>query len=275
MNIPDFLYDFENQKVLKPEYDTDWQDELYRNAPTHRHNISIAGGSNRVKYQISLGYQDQEGIIVTTGQKRLNVRSNIDIDVNKRLKVGTSLASTSTWNREVREGRFHIGPILGALVYAPIFKPYNEDGSFAKNEMGSMSSMYALQSIENPVALASETKINRNGVRNTYNVFGTYELVDNLFLKANLNLQFYGEIRILSTYQLIKRKISTLFSPSYSGCLCRAKNTNVSDYLGEFTLNYNKSFNDIHNFSGVAGYSLQYHKNDVLEVNAKDFRTIT
>ncbi len=273
VNIPDFLYDFENQKVLKPEYDTDWQDELYRNAPTHRHNISIAGGSNRVKYQISLGYQDQKGIIVTTGQKRLNVRSNIDIDVNKRLKVGTSLASTSTWNREVREGRFHIGPILGALVYAPIFKPYNEDGSFAKNEMGSMSSMYALQSIENPVALASETKINRNGVRNTYNVFGTYELVDNLFLKANL-----GTYNFTEKYEFYQpTSLSSGRYPPYSpqaiaAAYARAKNTNVSDYLGEFTLNYNKSFNDIHNFSGVAGYSLQYHKNDVLEVNAKGFQ---
>lgn len=41
--IPEFLYDFENQRVITPEYDTDWQDELYRNAPSQRHHISVNG----------------------------------------------------------------------------------------------------------------------------------------------------------------------------------------------------------------------------------------
>lgn len=50
-----------------------------------------------------------------------------------------------------------------------------------------------------------------------------------------------------------------------------AKNTGVKDYLGEFTLSYNKSWNDIHNFSGVAGYSLQQNEKDVVEVKATGF----
>jgi TonB-linked outer membrane protein, SusC/RagA family/TonB-dependent outer membrane receptor, SusC/RagA subfamily, signature region len=273
VNIPDFMYDFQNQKVLQPQYDTDWQDELYRNAPMHRHNLSVSGGSNKIRYQLSLGYQDQEGIIVTTGQRRLNLRSNVDVNVNDRFKMGANISSTSTWNREVREGRFDQGPILGALVYAPIFKPYNEDGSFAKNEMGAMSSMYALQSIENPVALATETKINRNGIRNTYNIFGTYEVMDDLIFKANLGT--YNSTEKYEFYQ--PTSLSSGSNPPYSpqaiaAAYARAKNTNVTDYLGEFTVNYNKSFNDIHNFSGVAGYSLQHHKADIVEVNAKGFQ---
>ncbi len=273
VNIPDFMYDFNDQKVLDPQYDTDWQDELYRNAPMHRHNLSVSGGSSKIQYQLSLGYQDQEGIIVTTAQERLNLRSNVDVNVNDRFKIGANVSMTSTWNKEVREGRFHQGPILGALVYAPIFKAYNEDGSFAKNEMGAMSSMYALQSIENPVALASETKINRNGIRNTYNVFGSYELIDDLIFKANL-----GTYNFTEKYEFYQpTSLSSGSNPPYSpqakaAAYARAKNTNVTDYLGEFTVNYNKSFNNTHNFSGVGGYSLQHHKTDILEVNAKGFQ---
>jgi TonB-linked SusC/RagA family outer membrane protein len=273
VNIPDFLYDFQNQKVLKPEYDTDWQNELYRNAPIHRHNLSVAGGTNKIRYQLSLGYQDQEGIIVTTGQERLNIRSNVDIDISDRFKVGTNLSSTSTWNREVQEGRFNQGPILGALVYAPIFKAHNEDGSLAKYEMASMSSMYALQQIENPVALASETKIRRNGVRNTYNIFSTYDINRDLVFKVNLGTYNYTE-----KYEFYRpTSLSTGSNPPYSpqaqaAAYALAKNTNINDYLGEFTLNYDKSFNNSHNISGVAGYSLQYHKSDVLEVNAKGYQ---
>ena len=51
--IPEFLYDFENQRVITPEYDTDWQDELYRNAPSQRHHISVNGGTDKIRYEVS------------------------------------------------------------------------------------------------------------------------------------------------------------------------------------------------------------------------------
>lgn len=59
--------------------------------------------------------------------------------------------------------------------------------------MTSYASEYGFQQIENPVALATETKIRRNGIRNTYNVTATYEPVKNLFLKANLGMYTYSE----------------------------------------------------------------------------------
>lgn len=271
-NIPVFLYDFDKQQIITPEYDTDWQDELYRNAPMHRHNLSVSGGSEKVKFQISGGYQDQEGIIITTGQKRLNLRSNVDVDVNDRFKVGANFATTSTWNREVREGRFNQGPILGALVYAPIFKAYNEDGSYAKTEMASYQSLYGFQSIENPLALAAETKINRNTARNTYNIFGTFEIIDNLFAKANLGTYNYNE-----KYEFYQpTSLSSGANPPYSAqsqadAYSLAKTTGVRDYLGEFTLNYSKDFEDNH-INGVLGYSLQQHESDVIEVRGSGYQ---
>ena len=62
--IPEFLYDFANQKIITPQYDTDWQDELYRNAPAQRHHISVNGGNEKVHYEVSAAYQDQDGIIL-------------------------------------------------------------------------------------------------------------------------------------------------------------------------------------------------------------------
>ncbi len=52
------------------------------------------------------------------------------------------------------------------------------------------------------------------------------------------------------------------------------KKYDLNDYIGEFTLNYDNSFNNSHNFSGVAGYSLQYHKSDVFGVNAKGYQVV-
>lgn len=270
--IPEFLYDFANQKVITPKYDTDWQDELYRNAPAQRHHISVNGGNDKVHYEVSAAYQDQDGIILSTNQKRLNLRSNIDIQVNDQLKMGANFSNTSNWNREVQEGRFDQGPILGALIYAPIFRCYDEQGQIIKGEMTSYSSGYGMQQIENPVALATETIIRRNGSRNTYNLTAQYEALKNLYFKANLGMYSYNE-----KYEFYRP--TSLSSDAYqpgsdqakAAAYSIARTTLQNDYLGEFTANYNKTWNKMHNFSGVAGYSIQKDTKDVLGVNATGY----
>ena len=43
---------------------TDWQDEAFRTAPTQNHQISISGGNDKTQYSTSLGYLDQQGIVL-------------------------------------------------------------------------------------------------------------------------------------------------------------------------------------------------------------------
>ncbi len=128
VSIPADLYNFATQTMIQPKYNTDWQDELYRNAPMSRHNLTFSGGSNGLRYLLSGGYQNQQGIIVATKQERVNLRANVDADVTQKLKVGASIFLTSTNNREAQEGRFNQGSILGALIYAPIFRARDDNG---------------------------------------------------------------------------------------------------------------------------------------------------
>ncbi|MDE7080786.1 MAG: TonB-dependent receptor [Muribaculaceae bacterium] len=71
---------------------TDWQDHIYRNpSVVQTHNLSVTGGSKTVKYNISLGYVDNPGMIYYTDYKRYQLRSNIDITVKPWLSLGTNL----------------------------------------------------------------------------------------------------------------------------------------------------------------------------------------
>jgi len=49
------------------EANTNWQDEIYRNAVSHDHNVSVAGGVGNQKwampYRVSVGYTNQQGIL--------------------------------------------------------------------------------------------------------------------------------------------------------------------------------------------------------------------
>jgi hypothetical protein len=54
-----------------------------------KHNLSFSGASKDIRYYVSGGYQNQDGIIHSTGQERYNFRTNVDGDVSKkRLHVG-------------------------------------------------------------------------------------------------------------------------------------------------------------------------------------------
>ena len=138
--------------------------------------------------------------------------------------------------------------------------------------MTSYSSGYGMQQIENPVALATETTIRRNGNRNTYNLTAQYEALKDLFFKANLGMYSYSE-----KYEFYKP--TSLSSGAYqpesdqakAAAYSIARTTLQNDYLGEFTANYNKTWQKVHNFSGVAGYSIQKDTKDVLGVKATGY----
>jgi len=270
--IPDFLYDFQTGQIKSTGYDTDWQEELYRNAQNHRHNISIVGGKNGIRYNLSGGYQDQEGIMLATDQKRINFRSNLDIDVNSKLTVGSNISFTQTNNNEMSEGRFNASPAMAALVYLPIFKAYNEDGTPSKYEMSSYSSQYAFQSgIENPVAYALETKATRKTTRSTYNVFGQYKILNSLSAKLSLGTYKYSD----KYESYLPTSITNGTRPPYSSESIAAANARSrmlleEDYLSEFTLNFNQKVGNL-SLSGVGGASSQSNARDILDVNANGF----
>ncbi|GAB3644060.1 SusC/RagA family TonB-linked outer membrane protein [Spirosoma arcticum] len=272
VSIPTQFYDFASQRAIAPQYDTDWQDELYRSAPLNRHNLQFSGGSNGVRYLLSAGYQNQQGIIVATKQERLNLRANIDADLSPKFKAGASFFVTSTNNREVQEGRFNQGPILGALIFPPIFRAYDDNGNLIKNEAASQQPTFGYQTIENPVALAQETNITRKGLRGTYNGTASYEIIPGLIARANVGLQTFNE-----KYEYyLPTSLSSGNNPPYSpasiaAARATAQTTTLQNLLGEFTATYTRQFG-LHNLSLLGGYTAQRIDGDRISVSAQGFQ---
>ena len=267
------VYDFPSQTVLKPQYNTDWQDALYRNANNQRHNLSFSGGTNNTRYMVSLGYQDQDGIIVSTFQKKINFRANIDADISKKLKFSSSVFVTNTNNREVEEGRFDHGPILGALVMMPFFAEYNPDGTLQLGQASQQTDgfQYGFQTIENPVALAERVNITRLGTRGTINTNASYEIIPDLVAKVNVGGQLYTE-----KYQYYyPTNLSSGINPPGSAAAIAAANAaalflNTKDALAEYTMTYKKQIG-LHRLDMLAGYTAQQTTLDQLSVGANGF----
>lgn len=71
---------------------TDWQDHIYRNpSVVQNHNLSVTGGSKRVRYNLTFGYINNPGMIYYTDYERYQLRSNLDVNIKPWLSVGANI----------------------------------------------------------------------------------------------------------------------------------------------------------------------------------------
>ncbi|SFA52917.1 TonB-linked outer membrane protein, SusC/RagA family [Pedobacter suwonensis] len=272
VSIPADLYNFSTQQAIPAKYNTDWQDELYRNATFQRHNLSFSGGTKDIKYFLSGGYQNNNGIVTNTNQKVTNFRANIDGKVSERLRVGANISYTQNDNREVREGRYDLSPMMSALIYLPYLPATDANGNPIQFGMGALASQYGIQNPENPLATVEQVKITRKGARSTYNANATYKILEGLDFKANLGTQTYNE-----KYDFyLPTSLSNGNNPPYSTASIAVANAIAQtlsqvDQLGEFTLNYNKTFGK-HKIDVLGGYSAQKTNSDLIRISASGFQ---
>jgi TonB-dependent starch-binding outer membrane protein SusC len=76
---------------------TNWMDEsLKKYSSTRHHNVSVGGGTNRVRYFGSFGTQSDDAIYKNSDNSydRYNLRTNIDIEVNDYISVGINISGS-------------------------------------------------------------------------------------------------------------------------------------------------------------------------------------
>ena len=124
---------------------TDWFDILTRNSFSHNHNLSVSGGSEKVIYNVSLGYSDQSGIEINNDAQNLSGRVNLGIRLHPKVHVDLSLVGSinKTWGYAA-----NVSPLEYATETSRSVLAYNEDGS---RHFQGIRTNYAYN--ENPVIL--------------------------------------------------------------------------------------------------------------------------
>lgn len=110
---------------------TNWFDYMFkRDVPVFGANLSVQGGTDRTSYYISGGYLNQDGITAGSSYKRYNVRTNLDVQANDWLKMGTNL-SLSYDKRQTataagdESGQVYLNnPSMASITIPTYFTPY-------------------------------------------------------------------------------------------------------------------------------------------------------
>lgn len=157
---------------------TNWQDAIFQAALQHQHQISAQGGSDKVQYYVSGSYMNQDGTIIGSSFERFSVRTNLDAQLKKWLKLGLS-ATWSNTDESLKLADSDEGLINYSLTTIPSIPIYNVDGSYSSVSQEGYTN-------PNPVAMAMMDDILLNRQKLTGNIFFEVTPIKNLVWHAEL-----------------------------------------------------------------------------------------
>ena len=258
----DLIANYPTNSAINPDQfpDTDWRSLILRKSATgYRHNISLSGGSDRLKTNASFGYEYQDALYDGRDWKRYTARVNNDIKISDKMGANLDFALKIT-----RDDRPMLDPTERAIRSAPVYAALWQDGRIAESKSG--DNVYA--------------ELHEGGYSNsdTYLFYGKvglfYKPIEDLKISLNLapNFEF-------NKYKLFNKSIpywafndpDPLANPNYiaghnaTQTYLNEVRSNDNTLTTQALVNYDKIIGN-HNINGVLGYeefSAEYERLDV------------
>ncbi len=243
---------------------TDWQDEVFENAPEQNYNISARGGTDKVSYFLGGGYLSQGGIVGGYNKSRfnrLNFTSNVNFSLSDKLKFIVNASYQNLNSKGVPSDAFN-GVLGNALNFDPSVSKYNN----VANTIGDYGfSNLITQEIQNPLNQLSNTH-NQNIGNKLYGKFEfQYDVLKKLKLTTRFGYtKFDANAKVFSPLQFLgPNNIDPNNTLNADGSVKPNRHNSVAhdgfknaNYTYEAFANYDfKIFND-HKFETVVGIAL-------------------
>ena len=229
----------------------DWQDEVMGETPVnYSTNVNIGGGSDKVKFNISLTQSEDKGIILGSGVRRTNLNVKTDVQISDKLSM--QFNPKFTYRRNEGAGGTQIG--TGGIIDVLQYRPTN-----GLREFGYIDPSYAdpdeeeLFHYTNPKNdIAINQQINHSYTY-TNGLSLTWRPIEGLTLRSEATLglrwtdsnRFYGALTSVGQSHN-NQPVATI------------GNGHTMSYVWTNTANYNLTLNDAHNFSFLLGQEIHH-----------------
>jgi TonB-linked SusC/RagA family outer membrane protein len=244
---------------------TDWQKAtINRYATQQQHNLSATGGSDNVSYFMSLGYTSQNGIIKTNDlfYKRYNLRSNISAKISKSLTFDLNLSAITERKDQPMEAAYWV---FRSMWYQPPINPV-----YANN-----NPMY-LNTLPNPLHPVGQSTTDVGGGQIFKNSWfqSSAALSYNVPFVKGLTLRgLYSYDYTLNNNKIFRKTYNTYTYNQATGAyavtgvqqspsLVRREMYEYPMTLGQFSIAYNRTIENVHHVSALALYEQSNRKGD-------------
>ena len=253
---------------IRPDtVDTPWLDLAFQEGSLKSYELSASGGDENTRFFISGSYLDQEGIAVQTKLERFTSRFNVDHSANEKLTMGINLTiSNAKQNGRYGGGTSFGDPIYGGMYMSPLYPVYANAEQIASGADRGTGFNFNTPgfSNQNHVATQSLSSNEANTFRTSGKVYFKYDIIDGLTFNQSVGLDMIRITEDSWTSQNHPDGVN-------DGGFVTAVSTFNRDYVVTSTLNYNTSFNDVHNVSILLGNEFQSANRESINVTANNF----
>jgi TonB-linked SusC/RagA family outer membrane protein len=216
---------YEDLDLYKYQKGTNWQDQLFgRNILSKFHNLSVNGGNEKTRFNLSGTYNNDEGLLVGSGYTRVNLNFKLNHEISKKLSLDLSsrmsntevagAGTSGTANLRITDG-ITARPVNGLLDVL------NIDPTQAAEDYDSF-----IRSMINPTQLAAQDWRNRKTQALNINAGLTWEIIKDLSFRSEIgydvsyedNKRYYGPLTTTSRNEggnLPLGELTTTTSPRY------------------------------------------------------------
>ena len=241
-------YDLDMYSTL-PSHD--WQDEVMGENPiNYSANVTIGGGSETVKFNVSLTQSEDKGVILGSGVRRTVMNFKTNVQINKKLSL--QFNPKFTFRRDEGAGGNNIG--TGGIIDVLKYRPTN-----GLREFGYVDPAYAdpdeeeLFNYTNPRNDIAINQLIKHSYTYTNGLALDWKPIKGLTLRseATIGLRWTDQSRFYGA-------LTDVGQSHNSQPVAELTNTKRFSYVWTNTASYNFSLEDKHNFSFLVGQEIHH-----------------
>ncbi|WP_320053513.1 SusC/RagA family TonB-linked outer membrane protein [uncultured Acetobacteroides sp.] len=236
-------------KAGATDINTNWYDLVLRQGFTSQTNMSVSGGSERTTYRFSAGYNNTKSVSKGNDLYRITSRLNLNTKLTDKLDFD-AVFGFSMANKDV------FSMFSGAFALKPNLSPYNADGTFNTNPP--FDKAYV-----NPLAALAQNKNQKKDYNTNGNVSLTYHILKDLSFKTSMSVDYTNA----RTYVFNSKKNA---SGATSGGMIKDIYNSTFAWDNFNQLEWNKTFDDKHNVSVLAGMEISDKSSNGLRATEKN-----
>lgn len=241
---------------------TNWNDYIFKSAFQQNHNLSASGGTEKSQYYFSVGYTNQDGIVRANDLERFTVKADLTQTANRWLKIGINAQGSRTKINGVMNEENSLGSVGFASVrMLPNVTVFNADDVTGYNidavnrkTLGRGSNLIPIDNGIQNIVWGLDNNINRS--TSTRVIGGGFAEIT--FLPGfTLRTQGGLDMTKLTDYMYWNKESGDGYG--YGG-LVDETNVTYHNWNWQNVLNYNHTFNAVHNLSATAVQEYTYSR---------------